>query len=380
MKLGLYIHIPFCRQKCLYCDFPSHDNLAHLYQDYIDALCREIAEQGRRFAGWVVDTVYIGGGTPTVLPSELLGRVFASLAAAFSLEPAVEITVEANPGTIDLPLLKALRAWGVNRLSFGVQTFVPHLLPLLGRVHTAEQGIEAVELARAAGFDNINLDLMYGLPEQRQADVADSLSRATELGVPHLSVYGLKVEEGTPFAVSHAAGKLALPDETEEEAMYDLVTAFLRQAGYRRYEVSNYCRPGYECRHNLKYWHYQPFLGLGAAAYSFVDGVRWANTPQVVEYIQAQRQGALAVHDREVLDRQTQIAEFIFLALRTAAGLDSGIFQERFGHSFWDAYRATIDTLSQRGLVERCGNRLRLTDLGMKFGNIVFASFLPDKA
>lgn len=380
MKLGLYIHIPFCRQKCLYCDFPSYDNLTHLYQDYIDALCREIAEQKSRFSGWVVDTVYIGGGTPTVLPGELLGRLFASLTATFSLEAAVEITVEANPGTIDLPLLKALRAWGVNRLSFGVQTFVPHLLPLLGRVHTAEQGIEAVELARAAGFDNINLDLMYGLPEQRQADVADSLSRATELGVPHLSVYGLKVEEGTPFAVSHAAGKLALPDETEEEAMYDLVTAFLRQAGYRRYEVSNYCLPGYECRHNLKYWHYQPFLGLGAAAYSFVDGVRWANTPHVTEYIQAQRKGALAVQEREVLDRRTQIAEFIFLALRTAAGLDSGIFQERFGISFWDAYRATIDTLAQRGLVERCGSRLRLTDLGMKFGNIVFSSFLPDKA
>jgi len=221
MNFGLYIHIPFCRQKCLYCDFPSKANLEHIYDRYCAALCREIAVQGSHFADWQVDTVYIGGGTPTVLALEQLRPIVAAIKANFHLKPEAEISIEANPGTVDVEKLAGLLELGINRISFGVQAFSDRLLRLLGRLHSAAEGIEAVRSASKAGFENISIDLMYGLPQQTLADLSDSLSTAVSLPLTHISVYGLQVEEGTPFAKALADGTLCLPDEDTEEQMYD---------------------------------------------------------------------------------------------------------------------------------------------------------------
>lgn len=378
VRPGVYIHIPFCRRKCLYCDFPSQAGDEALYERYTAALCREIAGRGGLLSDRVVDTVYIGGGTPTVLPERCLARLGRALRESFKLDPGLEFTVEANPGTVDGDKLAALLAMGVNRLSFGVQAFDDAVLAAAGRLHTAREAVAAVEAARRAGFANISIDLMYGLPGQSPESFRAGLEQAVRLPLRHISVYGLKVEEGTPFAAMAAAGTLALPDEDDEAAMYELAAAFLPRRGWGRYEISNYAAAGYECRHNLKYWRYQPYLGLGAAAHSFWDGERLANLVGAGEYIARMEAGACPVAERERAGRETAMAEFAFLALRTAAGLDFASFRQQFGVDFLQQYSSIIGNLAARGLIERGAAGIRPTPAGMRYGNIVFGAFLPD--
>lgn len=379
MNLGLYIHIPFCLRKCLYCDFPSVAGREELYDTYITALGREFAGWGGVLSGCEVDTVYVGGGTPTALPAGLLARLGDILRAYVPMAAVEEFTVEANPGTLTAEKLAVLRAAGVNRLSLGVQAFDDKVLMAAGRIHSADEALAAVELAAAAGFANLSLDLMYGLPGQSLASFRSGLRQAVALPVSHLSVYGLKVEEGTPFACRQAKGELPLPDEDEEEAMYELATTFLPDCGLDRYEISNFARSGAACRHNLKYWRYRPYLGLGAAAHSFWQGERLANIAAVDEYIRLVLAGELPLAGRERPDRLTAMAEYAFLALRTAAGLDYADFAACFGESFGDRYGGTVADLAGRGLLTARADGIRLTAAGMKYGNVVFASFLPDK-
>lgn len=265
---GVYIHIPFCRQKCFYCDFPSFAGRERYESDYIDALCRETAVQGARYRGrWGRPaTVYMGGGTPSVLPPELMEKLLAKIQEVFAAEDGegeqknpLEFTVECNPGTIDLEYLKMLRRYGVSRLSFGVQTFNDLLLKRIGRIHTGAQAKEAVELARAAGFQNVSMDLIYGLPEETVEMLQQDLETMISLQPEHISIYGLQLEEGTAFAKMQELGKLHLPDDDTVEKMYDTMTSFLPQHGYARYEISNFARPGFESRHNLSYWQDVPY-------------------------------------------------------------------------------------------------------------------------
>ncbi len=377
MNVGLYIHIPFCITKCLYCDFPSVAGGEDLYAAYTAALCREIAGRGGLLSAGAVDTVYIGGGTPTVLPAGCLAEIGRCLRASFKIMKDAEFTVEANPGTLDGAKLAALRAMGVNRVSLGVQAFDDAVLAAAGRIHTAGQALAAVAAVRDAGFGRISIDLMYGLPGQTAASFRVGLERAAALPVDHMSVYGLKVEEGTPFAVLAAAGELALPDEDEEVAMYDMAAFLLPASGFARYEISNYARPGNECRHNLKYWRYEPYIGVGAAAHSFWQGERLANTDDVRDYISRVSAGETPVVSRERPDGAVAMAEYVFLALRTAAGVSWPDFAARFGCDFTERYGATIAELSRRGLVAAGRDSLRLTAQGQKYGNIVFAAFLP---
>lgn len=377
MNLGLYIHIPFCKQKCLYCDFPSYPHMEGLYESYTDALCREITGQGVLFSTNQVDTIYIGGGTPTALPAPLLLRIVAAVMENFAVTTDAEISIEANPGTVDGDTLTALRAVGINRISFGVQTFSDTLLKGLGRIHTGEEGANAVRIAKRAGFSNINIDLMYGLPLQQIEHFQQSLQIAYDLAIPHISVYGLKIEDETPFACSLAQGKLSLPSEEEEEAMYDRGVTYLPQHGYERYEISNYSRPGFSCRHNLKYWNYAPYLGLGAAAHSFINRERLANTQDVRTYLECINSGCSPVEHRETADEATQMAEFCFLALRTNSGISYHAFYQYFGKDFYQNYEQQITSLTTRGLVTTTQQSIRLTNLGMKYGNIVFRTFLP---
>ncbi len=379
MSLGLYIHIPFCIRKCLYCDFPSVAGAEELFAAYTAALCREIAGRGGLLAAAAVDSVYIGGGTPTALPAELLAALGRCLREYAAVAEDAEFTVEANPGTLDAARLAALRAMGANRISLGVQAFDDTVLATAGRIHTAAEAADAVAAVRAAGFARVSVDLMYGLPGQTPAGFRAGLERAVALPVEHLSVYGLKVEEGTPFARLAAEGRLAL-DEEAEEAMYDEAVAFLPAHGFARYEISNYARPGAECRHNLKYWRYEPYVGVGAAAHSFLHGERSANTADVGDYIARVMAGESPTASVERPPPAVAMAEYTFLALRTAAGVSYADFAVRFGVKFTDLYGEVVGKMSQQGLVAAGEDGIRLTTRGQKYGNVVFAAFLPDGA
>ncbi len=376
MRWGIYVHIPFCRRKCFYCDFPSYAGRERYMADYTKALCREIAAQGslyrERWGGPA--TIYMGGGTPTALPVEWMEEILCALR---EVSPAVdEFTVEANPGTVDKGYLELLRRHGVNRLSLGVQSFDDALLRRIGRIHTGEDAKCAVDLARAAGFQNISLDLIYGLPGQSLEALRESVETADALEVQHISIYGLQVEEGTVFARQREMGKLELPGEDLEEAMYDYMVSELPKCGYARYEISNFARAGYESRHNLGYWQDVPYLGLGAAAHSYLDGRRWENTAGIEEYIRCMERGESPSREEGERTREIAMEEFSFLALRTVDGIDKEAFRQRFGCTLESVYGAVVRQLEGKGLLRDCGGKVCLTELGMKYGNLVFEEFL----
>ncbi len=377
---GIYAHIPYCVKKCAYCDFISSavgkDTRAEM-EDYAAALRAEILREVPPLrARWGdAATVYLGGGTPTALPAALLTGILETLRTAAGTP--VECTVEANPGTVDAAYLTQLRAAGANRLSLGVQSFNDRLLRVIGRIHTAAEAEQAFRAARAAGFENISLDLMYGLPTQTLDDLKKSVDEALALVPEHISVYGLTVEEGTPFAAAEAQGKLALPTEDAAEEMYDWLTAALPARGYVRYEISNFARQGCESRHNLGYWRNVPYLGVGAAAHGYVDGVRWGNEPDTEKYIRAIQTGR-SVRTPEDTERTLTNAmeEYAFLALRTREGIDTADFSRAFGVDIDTVYGAVIEKYSAQGLLRRADGFVALTNEGMKVGNEVFAAFL----
>ena len=380
-RWGLYVHLPFCRQKCFYCDFPSYAGQEGRMAVYVEALLGELAREGAplRAAWGPPRTVYLGGGTPTALPPALMERLLAGLREFLAAAPdALEFTCECNPGTVDAAYLSLLRAGGVNRLSLGVQTFDDALLRRIGRIHTAAEVCAAVRQARAAGFRNLSLDLMYGLPGQTLAGLEMSVQQALALAPQHISIYGLQVEEGTAFARAQAAGRLVLPSDEESEAMYDYMTAALPAAGYARYEISNFARPGFESRHNLGYWQDVPYLGVGAAAHSYLDGQRYENPRGIEEYLAALRESGRARREEEPLTRATSMEEFAFLALRTARGIDRARFAARFGCELASVYADAIARMRARGFLEEDAQGVRLTPLGMKYGNWVFEAFLLD--
>lgn len=381
-RWGLYVHLPFCRQKCFYCDFPSYAGQEGRMAVYVEALLGELAREGAplRAAWGPPRTVYLGGGTPTALPPALMERLLVGLREFLAAAPdALEFTCECNPGTVDAAYLSLLRAGGVNRLSLGVQTFDDALLRRIGRIHTAAQARAAVRQARAAGFRNLSLDLMYGLPGQTLAGLEMSVQQALALAPQHISIYGLQVEEGTAFARAQAAGRLALPSDEESEAMYDYMTTALPVAGYARYEISNFARPGFESRHNLGYWQDVPYLGVGAAAHSYLDGQRYENPRGIEEYLAALRESGRARREEEPLTRATSMEEFAFLALRTARGIDRARFAARFGCELASVYADAIARMRARGFLEEDAQGVRLTPLGMKYGNWVFEAFLLDE-
>lgn len=378
-SIGIYVHVPFCRQKCFYCDFPSYSGIEHVTADYVAALCREIGQKSGFFPECRIDTIFFGGGTPTLLTHNELLRILEALTHSFSVESDAEISIEANPGTINKEKLRLLRTGGFNRISFGVQSFSDRVLHAAGRIHTATQAIKSICEAQETGFDNVSVDLMYGLPVQTQTDVLSSLKQAIALQISHISAYGLKVEEGTPLAAAVEAGQAVLPDEDDELAMYEMTTNFLPENGYARYEISNYARPGQECRHNLKYWRYQPYIGFGAAACSFFADRRLTNTADVSEYIAKVNNCQDPVLTREIIDNRTAMAEYSFLALRTSQGISFADFYRLFQVDFQSCYAEQIKRLFQRQLIFCHPDGIRLTSLGMKFGNFVFAAFLPKK-
>lgn len=377
--LGIYVHVPFCLSKCHYCAFISQAGSEDLYKPYVAALCNEIAAAGGDFGltAMQVDTIFFGGGTPTVLTADDLGKILQAIQNNFCLSVDAEISLEANPGTIDKEKMVRLRSIGFNRLSIGVQSFDDEVLSAAGRIHCADEAISTVMSAQKAGFDNLSLDLMYGLPGQSVASWEKTLSKAVQLAPNHISAYGLKVEEKTSLAAALNDGRITLPTEYEEETMYDMLNEILPQQGYRRYEISNYAQPGCQCRHNLKYWRYLPYRGVGAAAHSFYPYERFSNVEDVCEYLRRLQFGLAPEVFREKLDLPTSMGEYIFLALRTIEGVDTVAFDRLFKQDFFRYFSFQVENLLKQGLIQREGEFLRLTPRGMKFGNQVFAEFLP---
>ena len=379
---GVYIHIPFCRQKCFYCDFPSYAGRERYMEDYTGALCREISVRGSYYRQqWGKPaTIYLGGGTPSVLPATLMVRILSQIRQVLLPEgEADEVTVECNPGTVDEAYLAMLREYGVNRLSFGVQSFDDALLKRMGRIHSGLQAREAFQMARQAGFANISLDLMYGLPGQTLTQLQESVGQALALEPEHISIYGLQLEAGTAFAKMQELGKLDLPDEDAAEAMYDYMTAFLPEHGYERYEISNFARPGFASRHNMSYWQDVPYLGLGAAAHSYLEGQRWAAVSDIAAYIDAVKSGQTFLEPEERSTTAIAMEEFCFLALRTARGISRDKFQCKFGKALDDIYGEILRELREKELLSDDGQQVFLTSQGMKYGNLVFEKFLLDE-
>jgi len=379
-SIGLYVHIPFCVRKCAYCDFNSYAGLEPLFAPYVRALAGEmrsrVADQGPLH----VRTLYVGGGTPTALPLSLLGDVLSACHASFDVAAGAEVTVEANPGTVDEGYLAGLLAAGVSRLSLGVQSFDDGELQLLGRLHDAGQARQAYRQARAAGFHNVNLDLIFGLPGQTVARWRATLQQALALGPEHLSLYALTLEEHTPLAGRIARGELPAPDDDLAAEMYELAEAELARAGYVHYEISNWARPGFECRHNLIYWRNQPYLGLGAGAHSWFAGRRWANVCLPRIYVEEMARGHLPVAESEEISPALEMAETAILGLRLVEeGVNLGAFRARFGAEFTDVYGREVEELVDLGLLEASTGRVRLTRRGRLLGNQVFQRFLPGK-
>ena len=371
---GVYVHIPFCEKKCGYCDFNVYSGYKSESQaQYVDALCEEIR---KRADGQEILTIFIGGGTPTLLPAESLGRILGELRAGFAVPEGIEITVEANPNDATPELLSALREFGVNRLSFGVQTFDDGLLKQIDRVHSARQAEDALQMAREAGFENLSLDLMFGLPRQTLADWEATLEKALSLNVPHLSMYGLMVEEGTAFWARRERGKLPLPEHDTEAAMFGHAQKRAEAAGLIRYELSNYARPGFESRHNSLYWRNDPYFGFGAGAWSYLDGIRARNVKRPPEYGLAVRESGWPIDEREELTQDEVMGETAMLALRTVAGLDLLSFAERFGVRPEDRFAEAIEKTVAQGLCELTSTSLRLTPRGTFLASDAMSEFV----
>ena len=371
-ELELYIHIPFCVRKCAYCDFLSGPADYEAQKSYKEALIREI-ENVESFADSEVSSIFIGGGTPSVFSEQWMAEVLEKVYTHFNVRQDAEISIEANPGTVDLGKLAVYRQAGINRISFGCQSGDNRELKLLGRIHTWEEFLESFSMAREAGFSNINVDLMSGLPGQSLASWEDNLYKTAQLKPEHISAYSLIIEEGTPFA----SQKLELPDEEEERNMYERTREILENWGYHQYEISNYARPGRECRHNLGYWQRKEYLGLGLGSASLVGETRFSNTRNMENYLNNSDSAAKIREEREILTVQEQMEEFMFLGLRMTRGISKAEFERQFGSEIDAIYGDVLRKYKSMGLLLEENGRIFLSREGIHVSNSVMADFLP---
>lgn len=382
--MELYVHIPFCRQKCRYCDFASYAGCEKHMARYVEALLAEAAVQAERLNHPPIETVFLGGGTPSLLDADLLDRLLTSLHSLFELSPNAEFTSEANPGTLTPAWLKAATKGGVNRLSLGMQAAQPELLHTLGRIHDFPQVEQSVSLARQHGISNINLDLMFGLPGQTGKQWQETLEAALSLHPKHLSCYGLIPEDGTPLKADLDAGRLSLPEEETERAMYDAALSTLSSHGFQQYEISNFALPGYACQHNLGYWRQVPYLGIGASASSMLTGsptaayTRETNPPALADYLHMVETSSWVM--REVIPISAAEARFetMMLGLRTTQGVSAVAFQQMHGLSMADCYGNRLESLRQRGLMTFENGWWQLTRRGMDVQNAILVELMGD--
>ncbi len=436
-SFSLYVHIPYCQAKCPYCDFNSHAVPNWPEQAYVDALCAELGQYARRspWLGGRVDTVFFGGGTPSLFAPASISRILREIGARWSLATNVETTLEANPGTVSIEQLRGFRSAGINRISFGVQSFAPHHLRTLGRIHSGPDAVAAVVWAQQARFASVSVDLIFGLHEQTLEEWENDLMQACALGPHHVSAYNLTYEEGTPFHLWRSQGKLRQLGEETEAAMFSRTQSILGDAGYRQYEISNYARPGHMCRHNLNYWQSGPYLGVGAGAHSYVPaaltptlspagggmgeggcfpspqeknipsparlpsegegegegdcaagileregggspwGWRWSNERNPGRYMRAIETHGHARSGHETLDQRQARGEFVFLGLRCQQGFAASAFRDRFGGDLPEVFPHVME-LRADGLLACNDGRWQLTPHGLLLADSVFATFL----
>lgn len=381
-RLSIYIHIPFCVKKCRYCDFLSFAASEEKKTQYVQALLKEIETEAVNYTNHVVDTVFIGGGTPSVLPKGAIESIVACLKRVFAFTRQPEITMEVNPGTVDEEQLVNYKKAGINRLSIGTQSVQDDELAYLGRIHRAKDFFRTFEHARSAGFENINVDVMAALPGQSVETYMDNLRQILSLEPEHISAYSLIIEEGTDFYNLYgeegkkSADVLPLPSEDEERKMYECTERLLAEAGYERYEISNYARAGRECRHNIVYWKRGDYAGFGIGAASMIKNVRWKNLSDMEEYIHRMQKGAENVKvDIAALSEAEQMEEFMFLGLRLTEGVSRIAFKETFGKEIEEVYGEILLQLEKKQLLEN-GEHIRLTPYGRDISNYVMAEFL----
>lgn len=376
---GIYVHVPFCGRKCQYCDFHSVVADDTFVGSYFDAFRREVDARASQLGNHTFQTLFIGGGTPSVLRVARLEQLLDLLHRRFSFSADAEITVEVNPSSLSAEKLQCLRSGGVNRLSMGVQSFEPHLLQVLGRLHSVGQVHESFAAARRLGFDNLSVDLMFGLPDQTTAQWQSTLAAAVQLGVEHVSAYSLILEEGTAFYRWAQRGLLALPDEETETAMFATAMHDLPAQGLEQYEISNYAKPGFASRHNILYWTGQPYLALGSGAAGWWQGRRYINTRNMEQYMRCwlERPAEEPLDLEEHPDLDQQMDEYMMTGMRLLAGVHGPTFADRFGRNIQDVYPQQVQTLLERELVQWTQTQhLQLTWTGRFLGNLVFSAWL----
>ena len=390
--MELYLHMPFCVRKCAYCDFLSFPSGAKTQRMYAKRLMEDIGVMGKRYGEIPVETIFIGGGTPSVPDSGLIVEIMEHVRHAFHVVDGAEISMEANPGTVTREKLTDYRKAGINRLSFGLQSANDRELKLLGRIHTWAEFLESFTLARECGFANLNIDLMSALPGQTPQAWMDTLKKTAALEPEHISAYSLIIEEGTPFYTFYggerpAAGHPPLPDEETDRLMYSQTKAYLAEAGYGRYEISNYARQGFSCRHNLSYWKRTDYAGFGLGAASLRQNVRWNNTSDMKEYLSGSAAEGFATPVKQAvqtLSAEEQMEEFMFLGLRITEGISLRRFREAFGRTVEEVYAGPVEKLTHEGLLERYSQEkngvheefLKLTDYGIDVSNYALSEFL----
>lgn len=370
-ELELYIHIPFCVKKCNYCDFLSGPTGREVQEQYVDALCKEICA-GSCQEEYRVTSVFVGGGTPSILPETDIERIMRCIYETYQVDEQAEITIEANPGTVDEKKLKTYVKAGINRISFGCQSADNQQLRELGRIHTWGEFLESFRLARKAGFTNINVDLMSGLPNQNLESWENTLKKVAELEPEHISAYSLIIEEGTPFA----SGKLNLPDEEEERLMYERTHEIMESYGFFQYEISNYAKTGRECKHNIGYWKRKEYLGIGLGSSSLIKETRFSNTTDMTRYVKESGQPDRIREKKEVLNEKQQMEEFMFLGLRLREGISEREFFEKFSREIDSVYQEVIEKYCRMGFLERGHGNIAFSRKGVSVSNWILADFL----
>ena len=377
-ELGIYIHIPFCKSKCYYCDFNSYATKNEIIPAYYDALIREIEYYNSivNKNKYRVKSIFIGGGTPSFISPEYIEKILKKCRNVFDVKENAEITIEANPGTLSREKLDVYKDAGINRLSIGLQAWQDRLLKGIGRVHTCKEFIENLCAAKEAGFNNISVDLIFGLPGQSLKDWLDTLDNVTKLDVTHLSCYSLKVEEDTVLDRKIKNGEIDYPDEELDREMYHNTIAILSGKGYIHYEISNFSKPGFESRHNLIYWNVEPYIGIGAGAHSYFEGTRYNNEEFPESYISQISKGRIPKKNIEVLTLQDNISEYLILGLRLIKGIKIEEFNQKFGKDLLELYGEKIENLIKRELISIENVYLKLTAMGLDLANQVFVEFI----
>lgn len=374
-KISLYIHIPFCAQKCLYCDFPSFARKDHLRKAYIEALNKEIISLREKHNNLEINTIFIGGGTPSVLEADELECLLKEV-AKLNMAKDIEYSMECNPGNLTEEKLEVMKKYGVNRISMGLQAKQDNLLKGLGRIHNYKTFKENFLLAKKVGFNNINIDLMFGLPNQSLNEWEETLREIISLEPAHISAYSLIIEEGTAFYNLYENDKLKLPTEEEERKMYHLAKKILEENGFNQYEISNYAKEGKECRHNLAYWNMDNWIGVGSAAASYINGKRIKNISSVEEYINSIKDKGEAVQEIINNSKNDNMEEFMFMGLRKINGIDENEFKNRFSMNINDVYGEILNKYIGEGLLIRESGRIFLSEKGIEISNVIMADFL----